>query len=1551
MEAQGLYDPRLEHDACGVGFVANIKGQQTHQIVSEGIGILKNLIHRGAVGGDEKTGDGAGILIQTPHDFFAAVAAEAGITLPAAGAYGVGMLFVPRDKEKRKRVLALAAEAVKDEGLKFLGSRDVPVDPSCLGAMALASRPDVVQAFIELPGLAGSELERRLYVLRRVVENRAQAAGFGIESFYVSSLSSRTVVYKGLFVAPQLETFYPDLKDPRLVSAFALVHQRYSTNTFPSWPLAQPFRALAHNGEINTLRGNVNKMNARESTLRSEAFGADIAKLLPVIEPSLSDSGQLDNVFELLSMSGRGLEHAMMMLIPEAFGTKYHISQDKRAFYEYHAALMEPWDGPAAVSFTDGVKIAAILDRNGLRPARYTVTRSGKFVLASETGVLDIPPEDILQKGRLAPGKMILVDTAAGRVVYDNEIKATVSRRMPYRRWLDANRIELKGLFQSPEPVSVERESLATRQKMFGYTLEDITMILAPMAANAQEPVGSMGNDAALAVLEEKPVLLHQYFKQLFAQVTNPPIDPYRENLVMSLMSFIGREGNLMEETPLHCRQLKLPYPVLTNEDMRKLSLASAPDLKSVVLPMFLPAGDSPLSVADCANDAVCETAGRALEAALDRLVKSAEEKVDAGANIVVLSDRGADERNVGIPALLAVSAVHHHLTRRGKRHLCGLVVESGETKDVMQFATLSAFGASAVNPYLAFETLVDLKEHDQLPADLTIEAAFENYITAVKKGLLKVMSKMGVSTIRSYKGAQLFEAVGIDSSVIEKYFPGTNSRIGGVGLGVIAGEALLRHRRAVNDARDNRDSLPSGGDIHYRAGGYKHILTPLSIRLLQHAVRSGDYGLFKQYSARIDDASKNLCTIRGLLAFKKGTPAPIEEVEPVDSIVKRFYTGAMSFGSLSKEAHETIAAAMNRLGGRSNSGEGGEDEARYTREPGADDLTSRVKQVASARFGVTSNYLVHAEELQIKMAQGAKPGEGGQLPGHKVDEIIAKVRHSTPGVMLISPPPHHDIYSIEDLAQLIFDLKNANPAARVSVKLVAEVGVGTVAAGVAKGKADMVLISGHDGGTGASPISSIKHAGIPWEIGLAETQQTLVKNRLRDKIRVQADGKMKTGRDVVTAALLGAEEIGFGTLTLISLGCIMVRKCHLNTCPVGITTQDPRLRKLFPGKPEHLINFMRFTAQETRELMASLGFRTFDEMVGRVDMLDVRPAVAHWKAKGVDLSRLLVAAAPEEPAAPAAGSGGRKPGSPAEPAPAARRCLRTVPIDLSHTIDAELIANARQALERKTPVRLFAPIRNSNRTVGATLSREISLRYGSAGLPPETITCRFTGSAGQSFGAFLARGISFEIEGDANDYFGKGLSGGRLVIYPPRLAAFRAEHNIIVGNVSLFGATSGEAYIRGMAGERFAVRNSGATAVVEGVGDHACEYMTGGTVVVLGRTGLNFAAGMSGGVAYVLDANQLFDTHCNLEMVDVEPVREEAEQGRLKDLIQEHVRLTGSEYAAHILRDWAEVAMQFVRVMPIDYRRALERLKKLEAEAAEHVTVTEEVYTQEVLR
>ncbi len=1509
MKKQGLYDPFYERSSCGVGFVVNIKGQKSHQIIEDGITILKNLVHRGAIGGDQKTGDGAGILVQIPHLFFSGQTELEKFRLPFPGEYGVGMLFLPRQEEKRAKIIDAIREIVSRNKGAVLGFRTVPTDSSCLGEMALESMPHMAQVFMVFEGLKDAELERKLYIIRRLLEKKALALRLPIEQFYIASLSCKTICYKGMFVGQQVRDFFPDLTHEDFMSSLAVIHQRYSTNTFPSWPLAQPFRYLAHNGEINTLRGNINKMMARETTLSSAAFGKDIKKLLPIINTGLSDSGILDNVFELLSQSGRSLEHSMMMMIPEAFGRKYHISQDKRAFYEYHAAVMEPWDGPAAVSFTDGVKVGAILDRNGLRPARYIVTKSGKFVLASEVGVLDIQPEDVLQKGRLAPGKMILVDTARERIIYDNEIKATISRRKPYRRWLEKYRIELKGLFQAPGPVEIGYQSLKTRQKVFGYTLEDINMIIAPMAVNAQEPVNSMGNDVSLAVLSERPVLLYNYFKQLFAQVTNPPIDPYRESLVMSLMSFIGREHNLMEETPLHCHQLKLPHPILTNEDMEKLRDCDIDGFKAAQLFMLF-------TVQSSQTD---------LEQALAELGKQAERKVDDGYSLIILSDRGVAEDKIPIPALLAVSAVHQHLIKAGKRHLAGIIVETGEAREVMHFATLIGFGASAINPYLAFEIIADLNENGDLLPDLKTETAFDNYITAVKKGLLKIMSKMGVSTIRSYKGAQIFEAVGLNSAVINTYFPGTPSRIEGVGFATITREAAGRHGTAFAAGRYNQQNLDSGGDIHFRSHSLKHVITPEAVTLVQKAVRENDYETYKQYAACIDDSSRNLCTLRGLFKFKKGKPIPVEQTESEDSIVKRFVTSAMSFGSISKEAHETMAIAMNRLGGMSNSGEGGEDERRFTPMANGDLAMSRVKQVASGRFGVTSNYLIHADELQIKMAQGAKPGEGGQLPGHKVDEIIARVRHSTPGVMLISPPPHHDIYSIEDLAQLIYDLKNANPKARISVKLVAEVGVGTVAAGVAKGKADMVLISGHDGGTGASPISSIKHAGIPWEIGLAETQQTLVLNKLRERIRVQVDGKMKTGRDVVIASLLGAEEFGFGTMSLITLGCIMMRKCHLNTCPVGVATQDPELRKRFQGKPEYLINFMRFIARDIRERMAELGFKTMDEMTGHVEMLETDTALEHWKARGLDFSAIFH--------------------KPKREKNSALRCVTTQKHDFSLALDKELILQSQPALEKRTPVKLFAPIRNHNRTVGATLSAEVSARFGSAGLPPDSIYCKFSGSAGQSFGAFLAPGITFELEGDTNDYFAKGLSGGKLIIYPPRGSTFRPQNNIITGNVNLFGATSGEVYINGMAGERFAVRNSGAVAVVEGVGDHACEYMTGGIVVVLGNTGINFAAGMSGGIAYVLDQDQLFDTKCNLEMVDIEPITDAAERNKLHELIQNHVKYTESEYAARILRDWTEVAMQFVKVMPIDYRRALERLKKQESKETEVVAVTEEVF------
>jgi len=1509
MQREGLYDPFFEHDSCGVGFVVNVDGRRTHQIVLNGITILKNLVHRGAVGGDSRTGDGAGMLVQVPHRFFEREAERLGFRLPGEGLYGVAMLFLPRDEEKRSRARELVEDAVTAGEGTILGWREVPIYPDTLGELALASMPHISQVFVSFEEITGDGLERRLYVTRKVIESMAAAGGFTMEELYVNSFSSRTIVYKGMFVAPQLESFYPDLREPDFESALAVIHQRYSTNTFPSWPLAQPFRFIAHNGEINTLRGNINKMNARELTMSSPLFGADITKLTPVIQAGQSDSGIFDNVLELLVTGGRSLEHALMMMVPEAFGSHYHMSEDKRAFYEYHAAIMEPWDGPAAVSFSDGIKVGSILDRNGLRPARWVVTRSGLVVLASEVGVLPIPPEDVLQKGRLAPGKMFLVDTAEKRIIYDHEVKAAVSRRKPYRRWLEANRIELKGLFQVSGPVRADRAALREKQWVFGYSMEDIDMVITPMVENSQEPISSMGNDQSLAVLSDRPQLLYTYFKQLFAQVTNPPIDPYRENLVMSLMSYVGREKNLLEETPEHVRQVKLPHPILSNDDIAKLANLDVGGYRSCVIPMTFAASEGQ----------------KGLEKALEGLFVEAESRVDAGYTMLILTDHEVSPERAPIPALLATAALHHHLTRVKKRHLTALVIETGEAREVHHFATLMGFGASAINPYLAIETIADLKARGRLPASLTLETAIEHYITSLKKGLLKVMSKMGVSTIRSYKSAQIFEAVGLADDFVQKYFRGTPSRIGGVGVEDIAREVLQRHSAAYSRTAEEREAVDSGGAIHWRSFSEGHRLSPQAIGLLQRAVRENDYSVYKQYAAAINDESKSLCTLRGLFGFTRRDPVPLDEVEAVESIVKRFVTSAMSFGSISKEAHETLAIAMNRLGAASNSGEGGEDEARYTPLPNGDSARSAIKQVASARFGVTSHYLVNSRELQIKMAQGAKPGEGGQLAGLKVDLAIAKVRHSTPGVTLISPPPHHDIYSIEDLAQLIYDLKCANPDARVSVKLVAEVGVGTVAAGVAKGKADMVLIAGHDGGTGNSPISSIKHAGIPWEIGVADTQQTLVMNRLRDRIRVQADGQMRTGRDIVIAALLGAEEYGFGTISLVTIGCIMMRKCHINTCPVGVATQDPRLRARFTGKPEHVVNFMRFVAQDARETMASLGFRTFDEMVGHVEVLETRAAVDHWKAQGLDFSRIL--ARPEVP-----------PGT-------SLRCTTKQTHDTTLSLDKELILKSHPALETGEKVRLFMQIRNCHRAVGATLSAEVSKRFGAKGLPADTINVSFTGSAGQSFGAFLAPGITFEIEGDANDYFAKGLSGGKIIVYPPRASTFRARDNIISGNVNLFGATGGEAYINGMAGERFAVRNSGAVAVVEGLGDHGCEYMTGGLVVVLGRTGVNFAAGMSGGIAYVLDEDQLFDTRCNLEMVDVEPVIAAQDRRTLKELVERHVMYTRSEHATRLLRDWDEILPRFVKVMPIDYRKALERMAREQTRETEVVNVTEEVY------
>ncbi len=1506
LKKQGLYDPDYEHDACGVGFVVNIYGKKDHKIIDMGIKILCNLEHRGAVGGDLKTGDGAGMLLQIPDQFFRKVL---DFDLPELGQYGVGFLFLPQDEEKFQRAQSIVTDTVEREGGILLGWRDVPVNPDCLGEVARQSIPRIMQVFVTFEDIEDSQFDRKLYILRKCLEREAEKSGWDTDIFYIPSFSRRTIIYKGMFVAAQFAVFYPDLTDKNFKSAIALVHQRYSTNTFPSWALAQPFRFVAHNGEINTLRGNVNKMKALDYTLSSSLFGSEIEKIFPIINPKASDSAIFDNVFELLTMAGRSMEHSMMMMVPEAFGFQYHISQDKRAFYEYHMSIMDPWDGPAALVFSDGVKIGAYLDRNGLRPGRYLITKSGKVVMASETGVLDIDPADVREKGKLAPGKMFLVDTERHRIIRDNEVKSTVSRWKPYRRWLEENKIELKGLFQVPGQIKKDKSTLIVQQSAFGYTLEDFKTIIVPMVTNSQEPVGSMGNDAALAVLSRKPQLLYNYFKQTFAQVTNPPIDPYRENLVMSLSSFVGRSKNLLEETPEHCRQLKLSQPTLTNEDIDRLKSSEIEGFRVCSIPMLFKPEEG------------------ALEKGLTKLCLEAEKKVDEGFAMIILSDRDVSVEKAAIPALLAVSRVHQHLLRRNKRGLTALIVETGETREVHHFAILLSYGASGINPYLVFESLPDLQDRGYISRSLALPTAIMNYMTAVNKGLLKVMSKMGISTLRGYRHAQTFEALGLDEKFVETFFPGTVSCIGGIGLSTFEKETINRHFQAFNLTENGKNVAGSGGNYAYRQEGEQHLFSPEAIVKLQEAVRDGgDYQKFKSYSLEVDNLSKNLCTLRGLFTFKEEQSISIDEVEPADNIVKRFVTSAMSLGSISEEAHQSLAIAMNRIGAKSNSGEGGENEKRYVPLSNGDSAKSKVKQVASARFGVTSNYLVNAEEIQIKMAQGAKPGEGGQLPGFKVNDMIAEVRHSTPGVMLISPPPHHDIYSIEDLSQLIFDLKSANPDARISVKLVSEAGVGTIAAGVAKGKADMVLISGGDGGTGASPLSSIKHTGSSWEIGLAETQQVLVMNNLRGRIRLQVDGQLKTGRDVVVGALLGAEEFGFGSTALVTLGCIMMRKCHLNSCPVGVATQDSELRKRFKGKPEQVINFMYYIAGEVREYMAELGFRTFDEMVGRVDRLDIDKAITHYKAKGLNFSRILF--------------------QPPVKKGVATHYVTGQDHDLSTSLDIKIIPKCSEALDHKKPVNIRMKIHNYNRATGATLSSLVSKRYQSIGLPEDTISVSFSGSAGQSFGAFLAPGITFKLEGDANDYLGKGLSGGKIIVSPPKTSTFRPEKNIISGNVNLFGATSGEVYIHGRVGERFCVRNSGALAVVEGVGDHGCEYMTGGRVIVLGKTGVNFAAGMSGGIAYVLDENQLFDTRCNLEMVDIEPVSIKDDIEFLNKYLNKHVRYTNSKYARELLNNWEEILPYFVKVMPVDYRRALERIEERKYKDVGIVGMTEEVYT-----
>ncbi len=1503
---QGLYDPRHEHDSCGVGFVVNIKGRKSHQLVRQAFEVVINLLHRGACGCETNTGDGAGMLIQLPHKFFLREAERAGIDLPEPGAYGVGMVFLPRDAGERARVEDLFGRIVTEEGQELLGWRDVPTDDSHLGRTARSGEPVMRQILIGRgPALAPhadahARFERKLYVIRKRVARAVERLGLREgHLFYVASLSSNTIVYKGMLIADQMETMFPDLSDPAVESALALVHQRFSTNTFPSWPLAHPYRYAAHNGEINTLRGNINWMRAREALCRSDLFGDDLQKLFPLIREGQSDTATFDNVLEFLVLTGRPLAHAVLMMIPEPWSNHESMSPERQAFYRYHASLMEPWDGPASIAFTDGTAIGAVLDRNGLRPSRYYVTRDDMVIMASEVGVLDVPPENVLVKERLHPGRIFLVDTAQGRIIDDAEIKASLAAEHPYGEWLAREMVHLDDLPAADYSPPPARESVRRRQRAFGYTEEDLRILVGPMGVAGTEPIGSMGTDTALAVLSDRSRLLYDYFKQLFAQVTNPPLDAIREELVTDMGSTLGSERNLLQPEPASCRQIRIDHPVLDNDQLATLRAVSDPAFRSVTLPMLFPPAEG--------------TAG--LERAMETLCRRASEAVAHGHSLIVLSDRGVDRDHAPVPALLATAGVHHHLVREGTRTRCSLIVESGEAREVHHMALLLGYGAGAINPYLAFETLEDLILEGTL-GDSDVGTAIRHYIAACTKGVLKVMSKMGISTLQSYRGAQIFEAVGLNKEFVDRYFTWTASRLEGIGIETVATEVVRRHGLAYPERGRDDDQLDSGGEYQWRRDGEYHLFNPETVFKLQHAARSGQYAIYRDYARLVNDQSRKRATLRGLFELcPADEPVPIEEVEPVENILTRFATGAMSYGSISQEAHETLAIAMNRLGGKSNTGEGGEDPDRYTPDPNGDLRRSAVKQVASGRFGVTSEYLVNADDLQIKMAQGAKPGEGGQLPGFKVYPWIAKVRYSTPGVGLISPPPHHDIYSIEDLAQLIHDLKNANPHARIHVKLVAEVGVGTVAAGVSKAHADVVLISGHDGGTGASPQTSIKHAGAPWELGLAETQQVLVLNDLRDRIVVQVDGQMKTGRDVVIAALLGAEEYGFSTAPLVVSGCIMMRVCHLDTCPVGVATQNPALRKHFTGRPEFVENYFRFVAEEVRELMAEMGFRTLDEMIGRSDRLDFKAAVDHWKAKGLDLSPILH--------------------QPDVPATVGRRCVQAQDHGLDKALDNELIRRAEDALAHGRTVEFSLPIRNVNRTVGTMLGSELTRRRGAAGLPDDTIRINFTGSAGQSFGAFVPRGISLSIEGDANDYWGKGLSGGRLVIHPPRRSPFVAEDNIIIGNVALYGATGGTAFVRGVAGERFCVRNSGAHAVVEGIGDHGCEYMTGGRAVILGRAGRNFAAGMSGGIAYVLDEDADFERRCNPGMVDLDELADD-DEAFVRRLVGRHVELTGSTRGRRVLDDWAACRARFVKVMPRDYKRVLAAEARARAESRE---------------
>ena len=1532
--AEGLYDPALEKDSCGVGFIANIKGKKSHQIVSDAISILCNLEHRGAVGADPRAGDGAGILVQIPHPFFARKAKEEGFALPAPGQYAVGAMFMPRDESWREVIKSIIVEKIKSEGLLHLGWRDVPTDNSSLGETVKPTEPHCMQVFIGCGDCADEDdFERRLYILRKSISNAIyQRRERALAGYYPVSISCRTVVYKGMFLADQLGKYYPDLHEPDFETALALVHQRFSTNTFPAWSLAHPYRMVAHNGEINTLRGNVNWMAARQASVSSEKFGDDIEKLWPISYEGQSDTACFDNALEFLVQGGYSLSHAMMMLVPEAWAGNPLMSEERRSFYEYHAALMEPWDGPAAIAFTDGRQIGATLDRNGLRPARYLVTKDDRIVMASEMGVLTIPEDQIITKWRLQPGKMLLVDLQEGRLIPDDEIKAELAKSHPYRKWLDNTQIVLEEMKDAPAKAARSNLSLLDRQQAFGYSQEDLSVLLTPMASTGEEAAGSMGTDTPLSALSNKPKSLFTYFKQNFAQVTNPPIDPIREELVMSLVSIIGPRPNLFDIEGLSkTKRLEVRQPILTDTDLEKIrSISDVADnhFNSRTLDTTFHAG----------------LGASGMEQVLEELCGRAEAAVREGVNIIILSDRAAGSDRIPIPSLLATAAVHHHLIRTGLRTSVGLVVESGEPREVHHFACLAGYGAEAINPYLAFESIIAMK--DQLPAKLDDKEIVKRYIKSIGKGLLKVMSKMGISTYQSYCGAQIFDAVGLKADFVAKYFAGTHTRIEGVGLAEIAEETTRRHNEAFGDEQIYKTALDVGGEYAFRTRGEDHAWNAETVSLLQHAVRGNSQDRYRAYAKVLNEQSEKLLTLRGLFKIKsaeddKRKPVPLDEVEPAKDIVKRFATGAMSFGSISREAHTTLAIAMNRIGGKSNTGEGGEEADRFKPMANGDSMRSAIKQVASGRFGVTTEYLVNSDMMQIKMAQGAKPGEGGQLPGHKVDATIAKVRHSTPGVGLISPPPHHDIYSIEDLAQLIYDLKNVNPDGQVSVKLVSEIGVGTVAAGVAKARADHVTISGFEGGTGASPLTSIKHAGSPWELGIAETHQTLVRERLRSRIVVQVDGGFRTGRDVVIGALLGADEMGFATAPLIAAGCIMMRKCHLNTCPVGVATQDPVLRKRFTGQPEHVINFFFFVAEEVREIMASMGFRTFQEMVGQSQMLDQSKLVAHWKAKGLDFSKLFF----KQPALP---------GQKIYHAEAQDHHLEKV-------LDRTLIKEAQAALDRGAPVKIQAEIHNTDRSAGAMLSGLVAKTYGHAGLPHDTIHVSLKGTAGQAFGAWLARGVTFDLEGEGNDYVGKGLSGGRIIVRPPKISGIVPEESIIVGNTVMYGAIEGECYFRGVAGERFAVRNSGAVAVVEGAGDHCCEYMTGGIVVVLGKTGRNFAAGMSGGVAYVLDEDGTFEKRCNMAMVDLEPVLSEElinetafgalndleahgrvdvfknllgeDVERLHVLIARHAKLSGSARAQHILANWKDYLPKFRKVMPVEYRRALKEMKSREPE------------------